>query len=379
MGFRPEVAEALGADRAANAWAGAEDLIAMAEASPDAASNVLYQVLELRATNHEEAEREISAKLQASGAASRSRDWSGIPLESADGRFGALVSPYFRHHSPKNSEDGVYAFRLAEIHMRLGVWWLNHTWRAAELAKGARDGLQRWDVLIAAASARSLLEGAAYLTVELPEIIRLWDGLKSKGHPKSDEVTTFLRELTSKTFTAHYSTKLMTLNKSKGKERSSLESRSVQTYIEKIAKQNPDAGIMYGILCDAIHPSFGSALRYCTEVVEDRLKSQRLEQYHRNALPHTLVAGNTLPPVIAEAAAEAMTLSAQLLRQDLRAIRWLIDDIYLTAELQPPSAGLNFPWAIKTPERNTPCPCGSGRKFKRCVHRWGLPGTSPAE
>lgn len=26
------------------------------------------------------------------------------------------------------------------------------------------------------------------------------------------------------------------------------------------------------------------------------------------------------------------------------------------------------------PERNATCPCGSGRKFKRCVHRWGEAG-----
>ncbi|MEV7738942.1 SEC-C metal-binding domain-containing protein [Streptomyces sp. NPDC088921] len=35
------------------------------------------------------------------------------------------------------------------------------------------------------------------------------------------------------------------------------------------------------------------------------------------------------------------------------------------------------------PQRSDPCPCGSGRKYKRCVHLWGQPSkpapTSRAE
>ncbi|MET9833698.1 SEC-C metal-binding domain-containing protein [Streptomyces sp. NPDC006385] len=53
-----------------------------------------------------------------------------------------------------------------------------------------------------------------------------------------------------------------------------------------------------------------------------------------------------------------------------------MDDIGLTAEVQ----GLNRLCCAgggQPPQRNAPCPCGTGRKYKRCVHRWGQPGTPP--
>lgn len=379
MGFEPEIAHALGAKRAARAWAGAEDLIVMAEAAPVAASTVRHNVMELRATNDGEAGLEIRSTLETFGSTSRTRSWTALRMERADGRFGILVSPFFRHGAPLNSEEAILAFDLSEIHMRLGVWWLNHVWRAAELARGAREGLQRWDILVAVACARSLLEGAAYLAVKIPEIVRNWDGLKSNEHPGSDEVSMFLADLKTETYTAHYATKIAALNGSTKKERSVLESRSVQTYIDKLAKQVPATSGIYERLCNAIHPSFGSALRYCAQMEEGVLNSHRIETYYRDPLPHTLMGGNDLRPWIAEAAAEAVTLAADVLMRDLPVLRWLIDDIYLTAELQPPSEAISFPWAITTPERNSLCSCGSGRKSKRCVHRWGLPGTYPVD
>ncbi len=264
--------------------------------------------------------------------------------------------------------------------MRLGALWLNHLWRAAELAQGARDGLERWTILVAAACARSLLEGSAYLAIELPEVFRLWDSVKSEGHPRADAVNTFLSELLKRTMTAHYSTKLLQDKKRKGEEKSFLESRSAQTYIEKLGRRDKDshADAIYAFLCDAIHPSFGSAMTYCTLFETDVLQSHRVERYYRRPLPHILSADNTFPPYIAEAVAEAIILAARLLNRDLPALRWLVDDVYLTAELQPPPDELIFPWTINKPERNSLCPCGSGRKFKRCVHRWGLRGTLPA-
>ncbi|MET8925238.1 SEC-C metal-binding domain-containing protein [Streptomyces sp. NPDC004623] len=55
-----------------------------------------------------------------------------------------------------------------------------------------------------------------------------------------------------------------------------------------------------------------------------------------------------------------------------------MDDIGLTAELH----GLNrlsyAGGSDRSPQRSDTWPCGSGRKYKRCVHRWGQPSTPPS-
>ncbi|MEU9979968.1 SEC-C metal-binding domain-containing protein [Streptomyces sp. NPDC050856] len=40
-------------------------------------------------------------------------------------------------------------------------------------------------------------------------------------------------------------------------------------------------------------------------------------------------------------------------------------------------AAAGLPARPPGPGAHAPCPCGSGRKFKRCVHRWGRPGRMP--
>lgn len=62
---------------------------------------------------------------------------------------------------------------------------------------------------------------------------------------------------------------------------------------------------------------------------------------------------------------------------DLARARWVVVDLGLTADLAS-SIELQATLAYKRPERNEQCPCGSGRKFKRCVHRWGQSGTPVA-
>lgn len=49
------------------------------------------------------------------------------------------------------------------------------------------------------------------------------------------------------------------------------------------------------------------------------------------------------------------------------------DDYEYPETFQPPDVG-PFPKQDRLPSRNAPCPCGSGRKFKRCCGRTGWPG-----
>jgi hypothetical protein len=162
MTFNTEVTDALGAERAATAWASVENLLAMADAAPSATNTVSYIPIRLDATSQGEANEELISRIRAAKVPGEpARSWSGIALDMGEGRFTAVASPFFNHEASEESRDLRSAFLLSEVHMRLGALWLNHLWRAAELAQGARDGLQCWTVLVAAACARSLLEGAA--------------------------------------------------------------------------------------------------------------------------------------------------------------------------------------------------------------------------
>jgi SEC-C motif len=52
-----------------------------------------------------------------------------------------------------------------------------------------------------------------------------------------------------------------------------------------------------------------------------------------------------------------------------------IDDFGLTTGVGY-SSRLDYWRRHDKPQRNALCPCGSGRKFKNCIHDWGRPGPS---
>jgi hypothetical protein len=136
-----------------------------------------------------------------------------------------------------------------------------------------------------------------------------------------------------------------------------------------------DAMDTYEWLCDAVHPSYGSATAYRALGLGDNGRTHVLDRYERRPLD-ILVAtpqGMRLQPTIAQKAAEAATFASDLLYQDLGRARWVVEDIGLTVDVKS-SIRLQATLAHTRPERNQACPCGSGRKFKKCVHRWGESG-----
>jgi hypothetical protein len=66
--------------------------------------------------------------------------------------------------------------------------------------------MNEWTVLVCAASARSLLEGAAYLNHELPIVIELWN--KEKGTPRLDSLESFSDELNRRVTALQYSSRI---------------------------------------------------------------------------------------------------------------------------------------------------------------------------
>lgn len=259
--------------------------------------------------------------------------------------------------------------------MRLGAWWSTQLWRAAELATGVRDALNEWTVLVCAASARSLLEGAAYLNHELPILIELWNGFKEKGTPTLDSLEPVLAELNNRVTTLQYSTRIGEVKRLHPQ----VLSKNVLTYIEKLAKRRPDVDVMdiYEWLCDAVHPSLGSTTVYRALGLGDNARSHIVDRYERWPLELVISSSKRVQPTVAQKAADAVILATHLLHEDLARARWVVVDLGLTADLAS-SIELQATLAYKRPDRNEQCPCGSGRKFKRCVHRWGQSGAPVA-
>jgi hypothetical protein len=193
----------------------------------------------------------------------------------------------------------------------------------------------------------------------------MWDEFKRSGHPTPETLNDFTRTLNKRITSLHYASRV-----GQGQGRPpQIQSKNVMTYIEKLAKRTTGFDVMdtYEWLCDAVHPSFGSWTTYSVVRARDPA---------RHPMRPVVSNPRTVEPTVAQKAADAVILASELLDQDLAHARWVLDDVGLTTEIAD-SLRLDFPLAVHRPERNSPCPCGSGRKFKRCVHRWGQPGVVP--
>ena len=62
--------------------------------------------------------------------------------------------------------------------------------------------------------------------------------------------------------------------------------------------------------------------------------------------------------------------------EDLGVLRWLFNDLGITSKVAF-QTDLKYFGRFPKPGVNDLCPCGSGKKFKKCVHRWGPSGMPP--
>jgi hypothetical protein len=363
--------EALGIDRARGTEEGTQKLLDRADAAPQHSDSLTHLVIPLSSRDPAAQGRELEQLLKPDP----SREWSYVTFVNADGTRSARASPWFRQNAALGSAEWLITFTLSDLYMRLGAWWLTQLWRGTELATGARDALGQWTVLVAAACARSLLEGAAHLAEEVPQLIEMWDDFKRSGSPTVESLNGFVQKLNQRLTTLQYASRV-----GQGQGRPpKIQSTNAITYIQKLAKRRTDFEVVdtYEWLCDAVHPSFGSGTTYCAVHLRDNAGSHILEHYARYPLRPLLSRREKLEPIVAQKAADAVILATDVLDQELGHARWVLDDVGLTTEVAE-TLLLDFPLAHHPlPERNSRCPCGSGRKSKRCVHRWGQPGTVP--
>jgi RNA-directed DNA polymerase len=77
----------------------------------------------------------------------------------------------------------------------MSAWSLLHRWRAEELATGATRALADWQLMSAAALARSLLEGAMAFAWEAAKMESIWTEMKATGPPLVGEEISFREPL----------------------------------------------------------------------------------------------------------------------------------------------------------------------------------------
>jgi hypothetical protein len=371
MAFDETVTKGLGAERARRVEENTRKLLDRADAAPQYSHGAVHLPIPLTATDPDAAHAELGRLLHRT---SPDDNWSYVTLVGADGQRLGKASPFLRQTAPLGSSEWLITFTLSDLYTRLGAWWLTQLWRGAELASGTRDALAGWNVLVAAACARSLLEGAAYLATEAPRLVEVWDAFKRAGRPTQETLGEFADTLNERITHLQYASRV-----GQGQGRPPrVQSTNVMTYVNKLAKRSKDVDVIdtYEWLCDAVHPSFGSSTTYGVVRAMDPARSHLIEQYARRPLGPVVSNPRTLNPLVAQKAADAVILATEVLDQGLTEVRWVLDDLGLTTEIADILL-LDHPLAHRHPERNSPCPCGSGRKLKRCVHHWGRPGSFP--
>ena len=367
MSFDERVVQGLGAVRSARTREAVHRLIEMADAAPQHSDCVTQLLTRLSARTGPEAEAELVNLLKRSDPKS---DWIYRILTTVDGRKLGKATPHLHQLHEHGSLEWHITFAFSDLYMRLGIWLLTQLWRSAELATSANQAIEQWQAISAAACARSLLEGAAYLAVEGPQLAVMWDEFKRRGEPTQESLDGFARDLNNQITGLYYGSRV---GQGQGRK-PPISSTNVMTYLNKLAKETTDLNVIdpYEWLCDAVHPSFGSWTTYNIDCLRDAADSHLFERYARHPLQGIIDSPETAEPAVIRKAADALILAGQVLSDNLTRVRWVLDDVGLTTGVAG-ALRVDFPLAVYRAERNSPCPCGSGRKFKRCVHRWGDP------
>jgi hypothetical protein len=337
--------------------------------APNMALAIFYPGLRLESRSLEDACVELRSRVL-STTADQKLQWVVEVDPRPDNRFMGYASPYIRGANPE-IDTGIL-FTFSALLTGLNVFRLTALWRAHEFAEAFCDAFSKRRMLTAAACARSLLEGVATFAGTTQKALTSWDNLKASGRPSSlKQVGEFYDEFRGYLHVAQHASRI------DGLEKHAPRATNVMTHVEKVAKVGGDKiKASYHWLSDAVHGSFGSNIVYHVSLQKRGGGSVVTEDYARD--PEHLVDADasSLSNIIPEQALDATIFSAQLVISELELVRWLIHDIGLTTGLAFRSTP-NYPCHTPLPERNASCPCGSGRKFKKCVHTWGESGRPP--
>jgi hypothetical protein len=142
--------------------------------------------------------------------------------------------------------------------------------------------------------------------------------------------------------------------------------------VDKLAKATGEQfQVDYQWLCNTVHPSLGNTLAFSAPPMVHKTRTHMImalagRPVHVQGANGTVEAERT----VQMATAQAVTTALRVLTSTLDAALRVVDDVGLTTGA--PALSRDSYWRnLRSPERNDPCPCRSGRKGKRCRHVWG--------
>jgi hypothetical protein len=361
--FPDEVRRAFGPKRCALIDDALDSLFKLKPAIPDA-SRFAY-VRPYATANADELRRREAAR--------EGRGWWWIKLPLEDGRVVWMTTNLVRSASDRL---GPLTVALIDLHPRMAAWALTARWRAEELARETVDSLEAWRIVTAATTARALLEGVLAFCGEARTLESAWSKMKASGPPEPADVLDFRDLLDDPASQAQLASRHYPDEESRDYEiQETFYRKNVLTLMTRGAKL---AGLeqklvddLYETLSDTAHPSAGSDQAYMTEQEIDASEAQIRWEIGRGpgAVP--------VPPAGAKPEEAIAAARAVCLALETFAVAWprfirVVDDFGLTTEVSF-RTNLQYWRRHGRPSPNEPCPCGSGRKWKKCQHEWGVP------
>ena len=322
--------------------------------------------------------------------------WAILVADKADGAAKVLAFPVSKRlalvgvGNSQARRNSLLALFI-EVHSRLVLWWLVNAWRSRQLAEATWQLADSLKFVPAAACARSLIETAASFWVDARKVCELWSGTKidySTHGPSVSHRDALMLELNKLLWGSKFNDKVPHLEKAYGR----VQRTNVLSQIDKLARAT-DSPLQedYQWLCNAVHPSIGGMLAFAAPIMGYSTESfafQWVSERPVTFLPigagggdaHVLFdtalskrgAKDVRQTTIQDAIARSATLAVNVLERTLDDALRVIDDVGLTTRA-PTMASFTYWRNIERKSGNQECPCRSGKKAKRCLHRWNDP------
>lgn len=351
----------LGRSRARALHDAVEELRGWAGREAEVSSSMRHLPIVLEASSAVGANHELAQRLEAADA---DADWFYVIGVRADGTRVAYASDRVKLRTLGQTD--ITTFLLFDQWASLDAWRLTHLWRVSDLADASYAALGRWEIIPAAACARALLEGVAAFVVEGAQLIAEWSSFKRRGTPDLDSLESFRRSFGGLLLKAQMGSRVTDLIA----ERPALKRQNVLTFLQKLDRgREPSLFPDYDWLSDAVHPSFGFGSTYTvTQGVHKSGSTFAQDVARRPHLAATRV--RKIEPTVAITAANVVVNAVNEFAEAFPRVSGLRSDIGLTSGAAFAVTG-DAGGSLTRPGRNSPCPCGSGRKFKSCGHQWG--------
>jgi hypothetical protein len=180
-----------------------------------------------------------------------------------------------------------------EIHSRLITWWLVNAWRSQQLADATWSLGDAFQIVPAAACARSLLETAASLWVETTNLDEIWRRIKSNSATSGPEVGHWY-EMTNLINSMLWASKFDKRATAYATSYGRLQRTNILSFIDKLARAT-DGPVHddYQWLCNAVHPSIGGMLAFAAPMMGHDTKTHAFQWICSEPIRFTKLPNNT--------------------------------------------------------------------------------------